>query len=112
MKSFLTLFFLLPLVITAQKKLSITAKIDGLKEGSVVTLMDINKPTDTIGRAVVKNGAFTIKVLLKETTLTTLNFDNSKRVSLFLDNSAVKITGNANDVKTIIAKGSPTQDAF
>ncbi len=112
MKRFLTLILLSPLAVIAQKKLSLTGKIAQLKEGSVVSLVDINKPTDTIGKGVVKAGTFTIKASLNETTLTTLNFDNGKRVTLFLDNSPVKVTGNAGDVKSIVAKGSPTQDAF
>ena len=112
MKKLLTLVLLSPLLVVAQKKLSITGKVDGLKERSVVALVDINKPTDTIGKGIVKNGVFTIKASLKETTLATLNFDNGKRASLFLDNSAVRITGKASDPKTIIAKGSSSQDAF
>jgi peroxiredoxin len=112
MKSFLTVLFLSPLLGMAQKKLSVTGKLTGLKEGSVVSLIDINKPADTIGKGLVKSGVFTIKTLLKETTLVSMNFDNGKKVSLFLDNSTVTITGNANDSKTIVAKGSATQDAF
>jgi peroxiredoxin len=112
MKSFLTLLLLSPIVVLAQKKLSVNGKVDGLKEGLIVSLTDINKPADTIGKGVVKNGAFTIKASLKETTLTSLNFDNNKKLSLFLDNSTVTVTGNAGDLKTIAAKGSPSQGAF
>jgi len=112
MKRLLTLVVLSPLLVAAQKKLSIDGKVDGLKERSVVALVDINKPTDTIGKGIVKSGAFAIKASLKETTLATLNFDNGKRVNLFLDNSVIKITGNADDPKTIIVKGSSSQDAF
>jgi peroxiredoxin len=112
MKSLLTLFFLLPVLAIAQKKLTLTGKVAGLKEGSSVVLIDMNKPADTIGKGIVKNGAFTINASLKETTLTSMNFDNGKKVSLFLDNTPVKITGNAGDPKTIVAKGSPSHDAF
>lgn len=112
MKSILIVLFLSPLLVVAQKKLSVTGNITGLKEGSLVALIDANKPADTIGKAKVKAGVFTIKASLKETTLASMNFDNGKKVSLFLDNSVVKITGNASDPKTIVAKGSATQDAF
>ncbi len=112
MKRFLTLIVLSPLLAFSQKQLVITGKITGLKEGSRVCLVDINTPTDTIAKGTVKNGAFTLKASLKETTLTTLNLDNGKKVSLFLDNAPVKITGNVNDVKTIVVQGSATQDAF
>ena len=113
MKRFLLFSLLIsPFALVAQKKLVITGSISGLKPGSQVVLVDINKPTDTIGKGTVKNGVFAIKATLKEPTLTTLNFDNGKRVSLFLDNSPVKVTGKVEDVKSIVAKGSPTQESF
>src|SRR5258706_8504255 len=112
LKRFLTLIILSPLPAWSQKQLSITGNVSGLKESSIVSLVDINSPTDTLAKGAVKNGTFKIKASLKETTLVTLNFDNGKKASLFLDNSVVKVTGNANDPKTILAKGSPAQDAF
>jgi len=112
MKRLLILVIFSPFLVAAQKQLVLTANVTGLKEGSGVSLIDINNPTDTLAKGVVRNGTFTIKKSLKETTLTSLNFDNGKRTSLFLDNSPVKLSGNANDVKSIVAKGSPTQEAF
>ena len=44
MKRFLTLIFLSPLLALAQKKLSVTGKITGLKEGSRVCLDRYNNP--------------------------------------------------------------------
>lgn len=112
MKRIFTVLFFSPLMVLAQDKLTVSGKITGLKEGSKVVLVDINKATDTIGKGVVKEGAFSFKGTLKEPTLTSLNLDNGKRVSLFLDNSAVKINGDINDLKAITVKGSVTQDAF
>jgi peroxiredoxin len=112
MKNFLTLFLLSPLLVIAQKKLSLTGKIDGLKEGSLVVLMNINKAGDTLGKGRVAKGIFLIKTVLKEPTLATLNFDNGQRASLFLDNSTVKVQGNASNPAAITATGSPAQDAF
>jgi peroxiredoxin len=112
MKSILALFFLTPFIAIAQKKLSVAGKLTGLKEGSVISLVDANKPTDTIGKSTVKNGAFNIKGSLNEPSLLSLNMENGKKVSLFLENSTVNITGNSNDLKTIKTKGSATQDAF
>ena len=112
MKRLLILVLLSPFLALSQKQLTLAGTVTGLKEGSRVSLIDINTPTDTLGKGVVKNGTFTIRASLKETTLTSLTFDNGKRASLFLDNVAVKLTGNANDLKTIVVKGSPAQDAF
>jgi peroxiredoxin len=112
MKSFFVLIFLSPLLVLAQNSLFVTGKITGVKERSLVSLTDINNPSDTIAKGLAgKDGVFTLKAKLKEPTLLTLNADN-KKSALFLDNSKVKITGDINDVKTIKATGSLTQTAF
>jgi peroxiredoxin len=101
-----------PVIALGQKKLALTGNLSGLKEGSVVVLMDINKPTDTIGKSIVIKGTFSINKQLKEETLVSMNFENGQKQSLFLDNSVVTVSGNANDPKTIVVKGSATHDAF
>lgn len=103
---------LLPLWVIAQKKLSLTGKVDGLKEGSLVAMMDLNKVGDTVGRGTVKNGVFIINTSLKEATLVSLNFSNGRRASLFLDNSTIKVTGNADNPDAIKVTGSSSQEAF
>jgi peroxiredoxin len=112
MKRILVILLLSPVLVSAQKKLSVTGNVTGLKEGSSVFLIDINKPTDTLARGVVNGNNFKFATTLKETTLATLNFSNGNRANAFLDNSPVNVSGNANDIKTITIKGSPTQDAF
>lgn len=112
-KSVFVLLFLAPILGAAQKKLSISGKISGLKEGSAVSLVDINNPADTVGRGAVKAGSFNFKVALKEPAIFNLNLDNNtKRITLFLDNSMVNISGDINDLKTIKIKGSAINDAF
>ena len=68
LKHRLLLFLLFPLFAVAQDKLTLTGKITGLKEGGKVFLMDVNKPTDTLGTGIVKKGVFVIKAELKEYT--------------------------------------------
>jgi len=70
MKRLLILVIFSPFLVAAQKQLVLTANVTGLKEGSGVSLIDINNPTDTLAKGVVRNGTFTIKKSLKETTLT------------------------------------------
>jgi peroxiredoxin len=112
MKGFFGLLLFAPLALSAQKELSITGQIIGLKESSKIYVVDVNKTTDTIAKGSVKKGVFHLRGTLDEPKLVSLNFDNGQRLSLFLDNSIVKLTGNMNDVKNIKAKGSPTQAAF
>lgn len=112
LKSRLLLFLLFPLFAVAQDKLTITGKIIGLKEGSKVLLMDVNKPTDTLGVGVVKKGLFVIKAELKEPTLSSLMLNSTKNVMVFLENKAVKVNGDLAKVDKITVTGSPTHKDF
>lgn len=112
MKTILTVLLLSPLFVVAQKGLTLSGKITGLKEGSLVTLTDINKPTDTLAKGKVqKDGAITIKGTFKEPALVVMNFEG-KQSNFFLDNSTAKISGNAADPKSLKITGSPSQAAF
>ena len=112
MKRFLTIIFLAPLLATAQKNLTVTAKITGLKEQSMVSLADINNPTDTIAKGFATKEGFVLKGTLKEPTLLVLNMGNNKRATFFLDKSRVTISGDANDPKTFKVTGSATHVVF
>lgn len=112
MRKIFTVVLLSPLFAMAQQSLSLTGNLTGLKEGTIVSLTDINNPTDTIARAKAqKDGAIVLKGTLKEPMLLTVSVEG-KRTNLFLDNSRAKISGNIADLKTIKITGSPTQAAF
>lgn len=113
MKSIFAALLFVPICAFSQQKMSVVGKIEGLKEGSLVHLIDMNKPADTIAKAYVKKGAFTLKGNLAEPALLTLNLENgAKRVPLFIENSAVTITGKSADLKGVVVKGSATHKAF
>ena len=112
MKRFFIIILFAPLLAAAQKKLTVTGTITGLKEASRVSLTDMNKPADTIAKATVKKGTFTIKAALKESMLLSLNLDNTNKIPLFLDNGLVKISGNINDVQKLKVSGSNSQAVF
>lgn len=113
MKSILIAVCTLPLFAVAQQKMSVTGKIAGLKEGSLVHLIDMNRPTDTIAKSKVTKGVFVLKAELEEPALLTLNLENgARRVPLFLENSTVTVTGKSSDIKSLVVKGSATHNAF
>jgi peroxiredoxin len=112
MKSQLLLFLLFPFFAVAQDKLTITGKITGLKEGDKILLMDVNRPADTLGSATVKQGVFVLKAQLKEPTLSNLVLSNAKNVMVFVDNSAVKVTGDLAKMDKISVTGSATHKDF
>lgn len=108
-----TLFLLfLSLTATAQRKLSITGKITGLKEGSLVVLFDLNRPADTLSKARVTKGVFILKKELKEPMLIGINLGDNKIIKSFLDNSTVRITGSLAKWGQLKVTGSSTYDDF
>jgi len=112
MKRLFILVFFSPIVVTAQKTLSISGTIKGLKDQSAVSLTDVYNLGDTIAKGVVKNEAFVLKGQLKSPMMLSLNMANNKRAVFFLENSAIKITGNVNDLTKLKVTGSPTQASF
>jgi peroxiredoxin len=91
----------------------INGHIGGLADKSAVFMTDANKPTDTLSRTVVKNGAFLLKGQVTEPNLYELNFGASKKKTiLFIGNEAVKIEGSVNDLAALKVTGSESHDDF
>jgi len=112
MKSCFLLLLLSPLLAFSQKKLIVTGNLTGLADQAVVSITDLNRPTDTLAKGVSNKGVFSMSTVLSEPMLVNMSFDNTRRVTLFLDNSKVKISGNVEDLKTIKITGSHSQAVF
>ncbi|HKZ65757.1 MAG TPA: DUF4369 domain-containing protein, partial [Chitinophagaceae bacterium] len=112
MKRYLLLLLVLPVFATAQNKLTLTGKMKGIKEGTLVSLIDVNKPADTIAKANVKKGVFILQQELKEPMLLNLNMGPDKTLMMFLDNSSVKVSGDIAQIKNSRISGSKTQNDF
>ena len=112
MKRYLLLLLVFPAFAMAQNKLTVTGKVKGIKEGTIVSLIDVNKPTDTIAKAKVKNGVYILQQKLKEPMLLNLNMGADKTLMAFLDNSSVRITGDITQVKNSRISGSKTHNDF
>jgi peroxiredoxin len=113
MKNLLLFVFLFPALCSAQQKLTIEGKVNGLKDGSPVILMDANKqPQDTLASAVVRNGVFNMSAELKEPKLANLQLSEGKSLLLFLDNSRVRIAGDISAFPKLKVSGSPTHKDF
>lgn len=112
MKSCVLLLFLLPVLASAQSKLTINGKIKGLSDSSRVVLLDMNRQTDTLASSAVKKGSFTIKTTLREPMIVSLDFGGGRNLVTFLDNNNIKITGDINDLKKLKVKGSETHNDF
>ncbi|WP_276484410.1 TlpA disulfide reductase family protein [Paraflavitalea pollutisoli] len=113
MKQLLTCLLLVPMSLLAQKEFVIKGKVAGLPEASVVSLTDVNIPTDTISRAKVVKGSFELKGSLREPNLHQLNFEGAqKKTVLFLGYDNVIVEGNMEAFSELAVKGSPTHADF
>ncbi len=95
-----------------QNKLVLTGKLKGIKEGTVVSFTDVNRPTDTIAQAKVRKGTFVLRQELKEPMLVNLNMGAGKTLMTFLDNTPVKIVGDVNQLKRLRITGSQLHNDF
>lgn len=117
MKIYILLFSLIVGTAQAQQQkpegFRIEGHIQGIGEKSMVTLSDANKPTDTLARALVKNGIFILTGHMKEPNMFVLNFVSAKKkTSIFIGNETVTINGNIENLSAIQVKGSPSENDF
>ncbi|HEY8893240.1 MAG TPA: TlpA disulfide reductase family protein [Niastella sp.] len=114
MKKLIAGLFLIPGAVMAQQKgFVITGTVTGLAENSRVTLVDLNKPTDTLARGLVKKGTFVLKGSIAEPNLHQLNFDVAgKKSVMFIGNENITVNGNIENVQQFIVKGSAVNNDF
>ncbi|WP_240348031.1 TlpA disulfide reductase family protein [Longitalea arenae] len=114
MKKLIAGLFLLPVAVMAQQKgFVITGTVTGLAENSRVTLVDMNKPTDTLARAHVTKGSFVLKGAVAEPNLHQLNFDVAgKKSVLFMGNENITVKGNIDNVQQFDVTGSAVNSDF
>ena len=98
---------------TGDAKFAINGNVKGLADGTKVFLTDGSNPTDTIASTVAKAGSFSLGGHLAEPNIYEVNLGSAqKKFPLFMGNDAITLTGSAEDPKSIVAKGSSTQDDF
>ena len=114
MKKLIAGLFLIPGAVMAQQKgFVITGSVTGLAEKSKVSLIDLNKPTDTLAKGVVNKGTFVLKGTIAEPNLHQLNFDVAgKKSVLFIGNENITIKGNIENVKDFVVNGSAVNNDF
>jgi len=113
MKSFFTMLLLLPCVLSAQKKFVISGNLQGLPDGSAVSLSNANIPDDTLAKSIVKNGVFELKGSVDEPNLYQLNLDGVQKKSiLFIGNENVSVSGDVATIQDLNVKGSEVHSDF
>ena len=114
MKKFLALILLVPFALAAQNKFVINGNLNGLPEGTSVSLSNANTAGDTLARAVVKSGGtFELRGTVAEPNLYQLNFDGVQKKSvLFIGNDMVNVAGDVQTIQNLTVKGSAFHDDF
>ncbi|MBL7700027.1 MAG: AhpC/TSA family protein [Chitinophagaceae bacterium] len=114
MKIFLTLILFVPFALSAQKKFVISGNLQGLPEGSSVSLSNANDPNDTLAHSVVKaGGAFELQGSVAEPNLFQLNLDGVQKKSvLFIGNDKVSVNGDVAAIQDLAVRGSGVHDDF
>jgi peroxiredoxin len=116
MRSLLLLLLLSPALTWAQqeKKLELNGNIKGLEDNSIVYIVDVNNPTDTIARTKAAGGKFTLKGSVAEPNLHHLVFAGAqpKKALLFIGNDKVTVEGSITDLQHLKVTGSKSHSDF
>lgn len=114
MKRFLTLVLLAPFALFAQNKFVISGSLQGLPEGSAVSLSNANDPNDTLASTVVKSGgAFELQGSVTEPNIFQLNLDGVQKKSvLFIGNEKVSVSGDIAAIQDLTVRGSHVHNDF
>lgn len=111
---FLWVTLLLPLGLLAQSAgFTINGTIKGLPDGTELGLYADDVNSEPIASAKAVRGSFLLKGKLNEPYIHLLTYgDKSQRLTLFLDNSNVTITGSVETFGKAEVKGSPSHNDF
>jgi len=113
MKKIILALLVVPVALCAQNKFVITGDLQGIPDGSPVSLSNANVPTDTVAKSVVKNGVFELNGSVDEPNLYQLNFDAvQKKTILFMGNENIALKGDVKTIQDLTVSGSPTESDF
>jgi peroxiredoxin len=114
MKIFFTALLALPIMGLAQQpQFTITGNVQGLTDGSTVSVSDVSNPGDTVASSTVKNGQFVLTGHVSEPNLFEVNFEAAKKkIPLFMGNDKMQMTGSTDNLAQMKTTGSPSNDDF
>ena len=111
MKKLVFIFFLLPLVSLAQNGFVITGKVEGVGDGEV-KITSAQEEAQLVAKAPLKAGSFTVKGNIPEPGLYYITIGKEQPQHIFLENTAIKISGSKKDIKNLKIEGSQSQEDF
>ena len=112
MRKLLLAFLLSPALCFAQSKgFTITGSLSGLPDGTEVKLMTTNENA-VFASGTVKAGTFTISGELPEPGLFWFAVPGTEPQHIFMENAAIRISGNKTNIKDIRVEGSQSHADF
>ncbi|MBD0332965.1 MAG: AhpC/TSA family protein, partial [Chitinophagaceae bacterium] len=114
MKRFLFAFLLLPSLLFAQgtSNFIIKGSVAGLPDGTEVKIVHTNDNNNILAKDNVKQGSFLINGSVPEPGLYLIMMGKEEPQHIYLENTNIKITGSAKDIKNIKIEGSQSHKDF
>jgi peroxiredoxin len=113
MKNILFCFFFFPTLLFAQANgFVVSGKIDGLPEGIEARITSTQQDKQLVAKSIVKAGTFTIVGQVPEPGLYWLELGKEQAQHIYLENSAIKVTGLKKNLKNIKVEGSKSHKDF
>lgn len=111
MKKFVLFFLILPVLSFAQNGFVITGNVAGVGDGDV-KITSAQEQSQLVAKAPLKNGTFTIKGEIPEPGLYFITIGKEQPQHIFLENTAIKISGSKKDIKNLKIEGSHSHEDF
>lgn len=111
MKPIFFILLVFPFVAFAQNGFVITGNIAGVSDGEV-KITSVQEDAQVIAKAPVKGGSFTVKGNIPEPGLYYITIGKEQPQHVFLENTAIKISGSKKDIKNLKIEGSPSHEDF
>lgn len=111
MKRIVLLFLALPLFSLAQNSFIITGNIAGAGDGDV-KITSTQESAQLVAKAPLKGGNFIVKGDIPEPGLYWITIGKEQPQHIFLENTAIKISGAKKDIKNLKIEGSQSHQDF
>ncbi|MGV3657137.1 MAG: redoxin domain-containing protein [Chitinophagaceae bacterium] len=112
MKRLFFLFFILPFLSFAQGGFTINGNVAGFADGSPVVITSSQDESVVIGKSAVKGGTFSVQGEVAEPGLYFIKIGNAQPQHIYVENAAIKISGNKASIKDLKISGSQSHVDF
>lgn len=107
------LAFFLPVFVSAQNSFTINGLLKGLPDNTELVLNNEEINPEPLGKSTSKDGTFEMKGVVKAPGIYLLSVNGStQKLAIFMDNSAIKISGKFDSLANALITGSVSHKQF